>query len=153
MTHRPMKRITGVEVLRPLDGTGRAEVRMFYGSHCVTLGLSGLPALLIPFSVTEVRIAARSAVTSTLLREIPIEMCRQYAVKAILGPMPDLEPINVEDLIRDTVVETLAEQARQAAEADKKRQEFDAEVRRRAEEKYMGDAFKHVTGFTGHGEA
>ena len=93
MTHRPMKRITGVEVLRPLDGTGRAEVRMFYGSHCVTMGLSGLPALLIPFSVTEVRIAARSAVTSTLLREIPIEMCRQYAVKAILGPMPDLEPM------------------------------------------------------------
>ena len=51
----------------------------------------------------------------------------------------------MEDLIRDTVVETLAEQARQAAEADKKRQEFDAEVRRRAEEKNMGDASKQVT--------
>ena len=64
-----------------------------------------------------------------------------------------LEPISMEDLIRDTAVETLAEQARQAAEADKKRQEFDAEVRRRAEEKYMGDAFKHVNGFTRQGES
>lgn len=46
-------------------------------------------------------------------------------------------PISVEDLIRDTVTETLAEQARQKAESDKKRQEFDAEVRRRAEEQYL----------------
>lgn len=64
-----------------------------------------------------------------------------------------LVPISMEDLIRDTVAETLAEQARQKAEADRKRQEFDDEVRRRLEEKYMGDAFKRVNGFVGHGEA
>lgn len=59
-----------------------------------------------------------------------------------------LVPISVEDLIRDTVTEALAEQARQAAEADRERRAFDAEVRRRAEEKYVGDAFKRTDGFT-----
>lgn len=64
-----------------------------------------------------------------------------------------LEPISVEDLIRDTVTEALAEQARQEAEADKKRQEFNDEVRRLLEEKYLGDATARVSGFTPHGEA
>ena len=59
-----------------------------------------------------------------------------------------LVPISVEDLIRDTVAETLAEQARQEAVAAKERQEFNAEVRRRMEEKYMGDAFKRTAGFS-----
>lgn len=59
-----------------------------------------------------------------------------------------LEPISVEDLIRDTVTEALAEQARQAAEVARERRAFDAEVRRRAEEKYVGDAFKRTDGFT-----
>lgn len=48
-----------------------------------------------------------------------------------------LVPIALEDLIRDTVTEALAEQARQAAEADKKRREFDNEVRRRLQEQYL----------------
>lgn len=64
-----------------------------------------------------------------------------------------LAPISVEDLIRDTVTEALAEQARQEAEADKKRQEFNDEVRRLLEEKYLGDATARVSGFTPPGEA
>lgn len=64
-----------------------------------------------------------------------------------------LEPISVEDLIRDTVTEALAEQAHQKAEADKKRQEFNDEVRRLLEEKYLGDATARVSGFTPRGEA
>ena len=48
-----------------------------------------------------------------------------------------LAPISVEDLIRDTVTEALAEQARQEAEEAQKREEFDAEVRRRLEEQYL----------------
>lgn len=64
-----------------------------------------------------------------------------------------LAPISVEDLIRDTVTEALAEQARQEVEADKKRQEFNDEVRRLLQEKYLGDATARVSGFAGHGEA
>lgn len=59
-----------------------------------------------------------------------------------------LVPISVEDLIRKTAASVLAEQARRADEADRKRREFDAEVRRRAEEQYLSNISRHVDGFT-----
>lgn len=59
-----------------------------------------------------------------------------------------LVPISVEDLIRKTAASVLAEQARRADEADRKRREIDAEVRRRAEEQYLGDISRPVGGFS-----
>lgn len=81
-----------VTIVRPLDATGHARVSVGLGEHVATLDLLGHLETLTPFVVFAVHVSTlrKGGMTSTVLRDIPIEWCRRKAVEALIGPMPTL---------------------------------------------------------------
>ena len=84
-----------VTIVRPLDATGHARVSVGLEEHVATLDLLGHLETLTPFVVFAVHVSTlrKGGMTSTVLRDIPVEWCRRKAVEALIGPMPTLEPM------------------------------------------------------------